>query len=73
MSVDYEEQYWAQFEGLVCNVTDILREENDIVTEENSNDINKPKAVTISLVLLPVLPVLHKIASIPSSKYILSQ
>ena len=50
MSVDYEEQYWAQFEGLVCNVTDILREENDVVTEENSNDINIVLSILIKKV-----------------------
>ena len=40
MSIDYEEQYWAKFEELVFNVTDTLKDANDIITEQNSNDIN---------------------------------
>ena len=40
MSVDYEEQYWTKFEEIVFNVTDTLKDINDKITEQNSNDIN---------------------------------
>ena len=40
MSVDYEEQYWTKFEEIVFNVTDTLKDINDEITEQNSNDIN---------------------------------
>ena len=40
MSVDYEEQYWTKFEEIVFNVTDTLKDVNDVITEQNSNDIN---------------------------------
>ena len=40
MSIDYEEQYWTKFEEIVFNVTDTLKDANDVITEENCNDIN---------------------------------
>ena len=40
MSIDYEEQYWTKFEELVFKVTDTLKDSNDVITEQNSNDIN---------------------------------
>ena len=50
MSIDYEEQYWTKFEEIVFNVTDILREANDVVTEKNSNDINIVLSILIKKV-----------------------
>ena len=40
MSIDYGEQYWTKFEEIVFNVTDALKDINDVITEQNSNDIN---------------------------------
>ena len=40
MSIDYGEQYWTKFEEIVFNVTDTLKDVNDVITEQNSNDIN---------------------------------
>ena len=39
MSIDYEEQYWTKFEEIIFNVTDTLKDINDEITEQNSNDI----------------------------------
>ena len=47
MSVDYEEQYWTKFEEIVFNVTDTLKDTNDVITEENCNDISNALSVSI--------------------------
>ena len=47
MSIDYEEQYWTKFEEIVFNVTDTLRDANDVITKENCNDINNALSISI--------------------------
>ena len=47
MSIDYEEQYWTKFEEIVFNVTDTLKDANDVINEENCNDINNALSISI--------------------------
>ena len=47
MSVDYKEQYWTKFEEIIFNVTDTLRDSNDVITAENCNDINNVVSISI--------------------------
>ena len=47
MSIDYEEQYWTKFEEIVFNVTDTLKDANDVITKENCNDINNALSISI--------------------------
>ena len=47
MNIDYEKQYWTKFEEIVFNVTDTLKDANDVITEENCNDINNALSISI--------------------------